>query len=535
ANILNAPAHELDRSPAASRIGSLAAASGLFLAHFEQRWEPDWPQTWNPRGRPDLGERATWTHGTLPETKFRTFQHDRLIGSLHPAHRAKWTAHELCHGLVGFGWRPDASPLWRATAARIAELLPVALWYFFDEAGLRRCDDHTGGGPLFGSHCLACEQAAAEGPVPCDPGPWYEAGRAFIAQELAAVSRTRRLGRPVPHRYATLELCSDGLAYEAAHGARMSSRQFHRWVERFCEAGDGWHVTLDALEARVLELVDHLCGDATALPWRGGRERWIAQDLGWRLLCLEADAEGELSEELSRLADALAASPDQGGIASCIDRYRLLHADWVLPAPGEVFGVGYPLPGGLGIAEDQLAAGIRSALPATWALMGDEASDIVSEFAHMNTRTERAPIGQRFARFLASANEPRQWVDQATFEAAVTHAVPGEAGQATLGSVRAAGDMVTTATGVTLVRVEHGVTTEPAAVDAAIGPLDEPMDLAIRRAPDGEVDVVQLSTAAANALAMATAPSMMADLGLDADERDGLLRLGLLVPAAWEL
>ena len=283
ASIENAPPSELSRSPAAARIGELAAASGLFLSHFEQRWEPEWPEPWNPQGRPDLGERAGWVHGVLPETKFRTFQLDRLIGSLHPAHRAKWTAHELSHGLVGFAWKPGATPLWRATAARIAELLPVTLWYFLDEAGLQRCPDHAGGGPLFGTHCPACEDAARRGPVPADATDWHARARAYVEAELAAVAETRRLGRPVSHRHATLVLCSDGLAYEAAHGARVESAAFHSWVERFCEEGDGWHASLDALEARVLALLDDLTGGPAAAPWTGGRERWIAQDLGWRL------------------------------------------------------------------------------------------------------------------------------------------------------------------------------------------------------------------------------------------------------------
>lgn len=533
--IENAPAHELARSPAARRIGALAADSGLLLAHFERRWEPDWPDHWNPAGRPDLGDRASWVRGVLPETKFRTFQLDRLIGSLHPAHRAKWTAHELCHGLVGFGWRAGASPLWRATAARVAELLPVTLWYFLDEAGLRRCEDHAGGGPLFGTHCVACEAAARRGPTAEDPTRWHARARAHIEGELAAVARTRRLGRPVPHRHATLELCSDGLAYEAAHGARLDSPEFHAWVERFCDDGDGWMSSLDALEARVLALLDDLCGGAEAEPWQGGRQRWIAQDVGWRLLCLHADADGELAAELDSMVSALAAAPTDAGIQACIATYRALHGEWLLPSPGEMFGVGYRLPGGLGIDEGQLAAGIKSAMPATWALMGDDAPDIVSEFAHMGETPERRPIGRRFASFLAGSNEPSQWIDQARFEAAVTHAPPADMAEATLGAQAAAGDRVQAARGLALVTVESGVTTEPDALADAIGPLDAPMTLAVRRAPDGEVDVVQLSAQAAEALHAAERPTALADLGLDADEREGLLQLGLLVPEAWRI
>ena len=141
--IPGAPTHELLRSPAAQRIGILAAQSGLLLSHFETRLDLEWPEEWEPHNRPDLGQPQRWKGGVLPETKYRSFSHDRIIGSFHPSHRAKWTAHELCHGLVGFAWSPNFNRFHHALAARVSEVLPVALYYFFDEAGLRRCPDHA--------------------------------------------------------------------------------------------------------------------------------------------------------------------------------------------------------------------------------------------------------------------------------------------------------------------------------------------------------------------------------------------------------
>ncbi len=521
--IQHAPAAELSRSPAAARVGALAAESGLFLAHFEHRWEPDWPEDWQPRGRPDLGERATWVAGTLPETKFRTFQLDRLIGSLHPSHGAKWTAHELCHGLVGFGWRPGASRRWLATAARLAELLPVALWYFLDEGGLRRCPDHDG--PLYGARCRRCEAAAA--PSGADPTEWYRRGRAFVEAELAAVARTRRLGRPVPHRHATLELCSDGLAYVSAHGARLESAAFHRYAETFFAAGQGHHDTLDDLEGRVLGLLDHLTGGPPAPALAGDRWRWITQDLGWRLLVLHADSEGELAAALDPLIDRLATDPSEAAVTATVSAYREIHAEWVLPSPGDVFGVGYPLPGGLGVSEAQLAEGVASALPATWVCLGEEAEELVSDFAHGGDRSERSPLGRRFAAFLARAEESPALVDQARFEAAVTHAIVGDAAEVALGAEAPADAPVVRAQGVEVVVVHHAVTTDPAAAEDAetLLPLDEALHLAVRRAPDGEVDVLQLDPEAAEGL---DSPA-----GADPEVRATLLSLGLLVPAAW--
>ncbi|MEZ4238397.1 MAG: hypothetical protein R3F59_20045 [Myxococcota bacterium] len=136
-----APPHELARSPAAAAVGQLAAGAGILLFHHEHR-----------APLPPIGEEPpVWADGVLPEPKYGAFRHDLRIGSFHPGHRAKWTAHELCHALVGFGWRPGASPLFHATAARLAEPAPVVLYYFLDEIGLRRCPRHTG--PLYRSRC----------------------------------------------------------------------------------------------------------------------------------------------------------------------------------------------------------------------------------------------------------------------------------------------------------------------------------------------------------------------------------------------
>jgi hypothetical protein len=134
-------------------------------------------------------------------------------------------------------------------AARLAEALPVTLWYFLDEDGLARCPDHDG--PLFDAYCERCEAAHAGGPGPRRP-EWIERGQAFLTRELAAVRRSAREGRMVPNRYATLDLGSDGLAYAASHRARLESPEFERWVELFCPPGSGHHASLEALEARVL-------------------------------------------------------------------------------------------------------------------------------------------------------------------------------------------------------------------------------------------------------------------------------------------
>ena len=154
------PVAELTRSTAARRVAELASESELVVSCFEHRVRLPLPERWCPDDRPDLGEPPGWEAGVLPEAKYQSFCHDRRVASFHPGHRAKWMTHELCHGLVGFAWRPDASILFHALAARLAEVLPVALWYFFDEIDLLRCPRHVGSGALFDLLCPACEALA---------------------------------------------------------------------------------------------------------------------------------------------------------------------------------------------------------------------------------------------------------------------------------------------------------------------------------------------------------------------------------------
>ena len=530
-SIPGAPAAELLRSPAAARVGRLAAASGLLLAHTEHRVALPWPDEWIPDDRPDLGDVPTWEAGVLPETKYRGVELETRMGEFHPAHRAKWAAHELCHGLVGFAWKPGASLLWLATAARLGELLPVTLWYFLDEGGLRRCRDHQGGGPLYATYCAACEAIAARGAREDDPHleRWMKAGQTFVERELSAVARTVKSGRPVPNRHATLELSSDGLAYVGAHGRRMRSEVFARYVATFCGGRDqGYHDSFDSIEARILELLSALKGEGKARPLVGDRWRWVAQDLGWRMLTVLADCEGEAHRGLDQLIDALAADPTAAGVAATREGYRALHEDWVLPDPDDLFAVGTPLPGGGGRSVRQVTEGVRSALPQTWSVLGlDQAREAAAAFTPVDP-LQRAPIGRRFARYLA-AKGPEDAADLARLEAAITHAGPPDAAELTLGVDQPAAGTLRLAAGVELVVVRH----DPARLledpTAPLMLLDEPQTLLIRRTAEGERLVLRLL--AATGAALAAGP--VEPGAIDPDERDELVSLGALVPVSW--
>jgi hypothetical protein len=481
----------LSRSPAAQRIGELAVQSGLLLSHFEHRQDLELPEDWEPVGRPDLGMPQGWRGGVLPETKYRSFRHDRIIGSFHPTHRAKWTAHELCHGLVGFAWHPGCSRFFQALAARLSEALPVALYYFFDEAGLRRCAAHDGGGPLYGMFCRGCEEAAERGTVN-DPeaSKWMIRGRSFVERELDAVRRSLHLGRMVPHRHHSLELSSDGLGYAAAHGPRMDSPEFARFVDLFFAEGEAWFSSIEGLQDRVETLTEDLCGGASARPWHTGRWMWIRQDLGWRLLQIRAECGGALLGILDELIEGLAAAESEACIRQTILDYDVLWSEWILPPSERVFALGYALPEGRGRAMQQLEDGIRSALPVTAQLLGESLSAHVDAFARQDL-PRRRPLGRRFAESLVPGSA---LAELAALEAALSHADPADLEAATL---RGEGEPP--------YRLRQGLEliSSSYSVDLALDPEWRaapslpparalPLHLLIFREPDGEVQVLEV-------------------------------------------
>ena len=557
----NAPAGELVRSPAAARVGALAAAEGLALHHTEWRHHLDLPADWIPEHAPELARAPAWQGGVLPERKYQAFRHDQALGGYHPGMRAKWTAHELCHALVGFGWRADAPPLFLATAARLAELLPVVLWYFLDEAHLRRCPRHVDTGPLYGRLCPDCEALAAARVDALRAEAWLEQGRRFLEAELLAIGRTRALGTPVPHVHGSLDLCSDGVAHAAAHGPRLHSEAFRRWIDGFAIPQGGWWDHLDALEARVLAVGDAIATGAPLAPLAPtrvhGRVRWVLQDLGARLLDLWHETEGEaarvlldLVEPLARACQATAGTEPSGpvldraraAIRGALEGYRALHEDWVLPDPDALFSLGVDLLGvHPGRSRAQVEEGVVSAVPLTADLLGETLPDRVTSFLARDTAV-RVPLGERFAAWLAHAvGGPLS--DLTRYEAALVHLPGPDPDVVGLGTdaldgryrlargariLRAGVDVVELARSVDFGDVVRtGDTLED--VDGAPVP-GRPTALALRRGPDGHPVILDLSEADATAVEALGAGAVP---GLAEGPLEALRTHGILAPVRW--
>lgn len=523
-----APLRDYLRSPAAARVGRLAHEEGLFLFHFEQRVTLELPGDWIAPGREDDAEPPQWFDGELPESKYQSFRHDLYLGSFHPGHRGKWTTHELCHGLVGTAWRPDASALFHATAARLAELLPVVLWYHLDEIGLQRCELHAGDGALYRTFCRDCEElAAARIPTAGELEEGLRAADRFIDRELAAVARTVRSGRPIPHRWGPIDLTSDGIAYAAAHGRRLDSEAFRLLAETF----DVGFRTLDELEARVVEVARALCEGGPLSPGPG---RWVEQDLAWRVLQVAELSSPSARQPLHDLVPRLA----EGRVEEVLAAWPDLAREHALPEAEHVFGVGYPLHHGLGRSVELVREGLATVTPLTAELVEEAALPWFEAFVDEDPPARR-PLGDRFADWLAS-RQPAL-AELARFESALRHA----GGDPEAGSLGMEGEGPRRlARGVRVLlaerdpallaeRVDSGAVWARAEGDALVLdgelPPNDPTGLLVGRDGEGEVLVVECDVTTARILEAGREPAM------DAQEEDLLIAMGLWVPSSWSL
>lgn len=484
------------RSSAARRVAELAADSDLFFFNYEYRQALALPPWMAP---PE--ELPRFEAGVLPELKYQAFRHDLLIGSWNPVHRAKWTAHELCHLLVGFAYRPNVPPGFHAIAAWLAELLPVALYYFFDEIDLRRCARHQGGGPLYRQFCADCERAALDGPAQQRDERFEREGRRFVDKELAAIERSRKSGEIIGERFGSIDLASDAIAYAAAHKARLESESFERFASEFFSAEAGLHHDLDALSARLLAVMEAISSGAPLKPLGGDRYERIAQDLGYRFLLILEETEGEAAAELDKIVSSLSAERREGGIVKALAAYEALSFDYELPDAEAVFGVGYALPGERGFALDQVAEGIAStSTSALEALegMGHDLDEHLYGFVSEGP-TIRAPIGRRFAIYLSEKGlEPA--ASHARLEAALVHSLPplpeGELFAVRLRDGSPSDEIVRLSPSAELIRSEYALEAEvsPEAVPK------EPRAYLIKRMDDGEVALMVIDLELADAI-----------------------------------
>ena len=355
------PPHEIQRSMAASAVGGLADAAvpGSFISNTV--WLSRRRALAPARSR-GSGRAPAWSSGVLPEPKYQAFRHDLLTGAIRPSR--EWTAHELCHGLIGFAWRPDATPFFMAIAARWRRPCPWGSGTTSTSSCAAVSDPRWW--RLHGAFCRACEAAAlGMDPTSADRA-WWTVGAGFVEREVEAAMRSAEEGRMVHHRPGNLDLASDGVAYAGAHRGG-SSPEFARFIETFFRPGEGLRGPSGAGGSASEVLEGILEGDR----WpRGDAWTRVSQDVGWRLLTLSAELGGESAEQLDTIIDELAERRDEDAIATSIEAYTALNEVYELPAPEAMFAVGYD-PAGHGRSIAQISEGLRTACPRTVARLGE--------------------------------------------------------------------------------------------------------------------------------------------------------------------
>lgn len=488
-----------------ARAWALAVAAGVPLAHFEERCWLEPPAAFAVEGRPDLGEVEGWHEGVLPETKFRHFRVDRMVMSFHPGQRAKWTAHEAIHRLVGWAWWPGITRLELATVVRVAEALPVAAWYAFDEEGRRRCPLHRWMDAWGAPACTACDRAALLGPHGSPEDAFCRAeGLAFLERELAAAEASLASGRVVPSPWRSVDLASDGLAWAAAHGPRLDHPSFAAWVERFVPVGHGRFDRADALLARVREVAAALLEGSALAPWPCGAEAWVLQDAAQRVAEVVVDCAPACAAALD---GALLRASGSGRVEDLVADYVRATERWALPPAEVVFGLGYRVPGVPGLPPSpQLAAGVASAFPAVSGRLGSALPAFVAAFAAAD-KLERRPLARRvLAVAEAQALLPAPLLALARLEAALADPPPADLGALTLAADLRA-DTPLQLGAVELLVLPSGW--EAALRGSSRGVLGRGKDcaVAVRRAPDWAPEILTLSAAAAAAsVLMASGP-----------------------------
>jgi hypothetical protein len=481
-----------------------------------------------------------WQRGVLKEDQYSHFRHDQPLGSFNPHHVAKWTAHELCHGLVGFAWSPYMTTFAHTLSARLSELLPIALLYFLDEAQLRRCPLHYLQGPLFSDRCLYCETLATKGPrLPeLEDQSWLQKGVDFVRAELNAVARSRRFGRPLPNRFATLDLNSDAMTYMVYQKKRMQDPLFRQYIDLFHGPDTGMWSDLDELEDRLWGLTETLSGGLPSNPLKARRPQWIAQDIGWRLLTIAGQCEDtEAIDALETMAETMSKSPKS--LHLVIQKYQTLHDEFFIPPPQQMFAVGYDLGGGWGWDLDQAVDGVISSCPELSTLLDrDELSEQVSAFIPWDLKyPRRQPIGRRFSQFLAeTAQGPL--ADLALYESAIHHPDPPDPWAMSLGWDSEVHGLIRRAQGVEVIEVSIEIDRLIEAIHS-----EEELDfpernhaLLIVNRRGGERHVAEISSRAVRALnQLKKMPIEEELLGLDQEELKLLKDLGALTPCAWNL
>lgn len=467
------PLGEVVASPFGLRAVAMAVEVGATTVDRETRALLDW----QVEGAVADERHGVWESGRLHVGKYQAFLQDAPFATYDPAHVAKWGPHELMHRAAGFFWRRGMTRFEHYLGARLNELLPVALWYGPDQL-LRLREDGF-------ERASAAREANETDARWCEETDddhlrrtlrWLRRGFDHVATELDAIDRERRSGRciPTPHHVggATLNASSDALAYVVAHHERLEQPAVADALH-----GSGAFASVDEYRAHI-------------------EERWEALLFGDRSLDFAAierqrSIRVEWDQRLRRALAGEGADPDS------------VAADGL-----EAFDLG------------QLYDGLLSVAPRLADIAEERDPEWLERFAFGPAIRQRAPLGDRLARFLAESDP--ELAELARFEQHLATIAPGD--RARLASDQ--GTRLARDDAFTLERFAHDVV----ALHAGAQPTEGPHAALIGRTGD-DVQVIPLEPAVAtfwDQLGDQAADEEQARTTLGDDWIDTLLQAGAL-------
>jgi hypothetical protein len=385
---MGADPRDYHRSSVAKRIFHLAKENNLVFAHYEYRWPIPLPQSWMSEKDQYAQGEVHWNQGVLSELKYQSFRHDSAVCNFHPGQSSKWGAHELCHKLVGFAFKPDADILFHTLAAWAAEVLPVTVYYFWDEIDSFKCAKHQNYSFMPATYCKRCEEKAE---VQSQKKEEYkELGWKFLNLQLTAIEASIKQSKLLPAPYLSLDLADDAYYYTLSQFPRLSSETYKEFVET--------HVPLQLYSKSLEDLLIRIRNVAAAIietkdlkPFGLSAIDWKVLDMGFRGF--------ELSESIESNKDFVKLTNDflqHKNISTYVAGYKSFSENYDLPSLQEFFGVGYNLTNDLGYFEPQVIEGIKTLLPESFDRLKDE--DIAAFLE--NDRASRKFLGERLSPYL---------------------------------------------------------------------------------------------------------------------------------------
>jgi hypothetical protein len=387
---MGADPKDYHRSSVAKRIFQLAKENELVFAHYEYRWPIPLPQSWvSERDQYAQGE-VHWNQGVLSELKYQSFRHDSAVCNFHPGQSSKWGAHELCHKLVGFAFKPNADILFHALAAWAAEVLPVTVYYFWDEVDSFKCPKHRDFSFMAATFCKSCEEKAETQGHKREE--YVDLGWKFLNAQLAAIEASIQKNKLLPAPYMALDLADDAYYYTLSQFPRLTSDTYQDFVKAAVPK-QIYTESVEELILRIRNVAAAIMEQKKLASYGLSAKDWKVLDIGLRGL--------ELSESIESNEGFLKITNEflqHKNIDTYVAAYESFSEDYDLPSSEEFFGVGYVVNKEHGYYSSQIVEGIKTLLPETFDSLKDQELQAFLE----KDRANRQFLGERLKPFLKS-------------------------------------------------------------------------------------------------------------------------------------